>query len=79
MFDDFARDKFNDLFDEYVELEEQKAHIRESQKIMKEEMAIVLSESKSVVGKVLSYLIKQRGKGENELEKIYEIIESLEQ
>ena len=75
-----AEDKkrFEELFGDYLDLEDQKDHIKESQKTIKEEMAGVLSENKTIVGKVVSYLIKQRKKGENdELERIYELMEDL--
>lgn len=76
--DQYTIDKFNDLFDDYLELEDQKTHVREGQKALKEEMASVLDESKSIVGKVISYLIKQRNKGEDELETVYDIVSKLE-
>lgn len=76
--DSFTVDKFNDLLDEYLEFEDQKAHIREGQKAIKSEMATVLDESKSIVNKVVSYIIKQRKNGEDEIGKIYEIIANLE-
>lgn len=76
--DQYTIDKFNDLFDDYLELEDQKTHVREGQKALKEEMASVLDENKSIVGKVISYLIKQRNKGEDELETVYDIVSKLE-
>lgn len=78
MLDKASVDRFNELFDEYLELEDQKAHVRDGQKFIKEEMTIILEESKGIVGKVISYLVKQRSKGEDEIGKIYEIIEALE-
>jgi len=79
MVDGDIKKRFYELFDDYLDLEDQKKHISESQKEIKDEMSVLLSENKTIVGKVISYLIKQRDKGENELERIYEIIEILEQ
>lgn len=74
---DEDKKRFKELFNDFLELEEQKDHIRESQKDIKEEMAGILSETKGIVSKVIGYLIKQKKKGEDELEKIYELIEGL--
>jgi len=78
MVDKNNKAKFNELFDDYLELEDQKVSIREAQKDIKDEMAVVLSENKTIVGKVVSYLIKQRSSGGDELDRIYEIVEELE-
>lgn len=73
------KNKFNELFSDYMDLEDQKDHIKEGQKSIKEEISGLLSEDKSIVNKVVSYLVKQRKKGENdELERIYELVEDLE-
>lgn len=79
MVDADNKKRFNELFEEYLDFEDQKSHIKEAQKNLKDEMAVVLSENKTIIGKVISYLIKQRNKGEDELERIYELVEGLEE
>lgn len=78
MLDDFNRDKFNDLFDDFLELEDQKKSIGAAQGAIKDEMCEILNESKSIVGKVITFLKKQRGDGEDEFDRINEIMMGLE-
>lgn len=78
MIDEDVKIRFNELLSDYLDFEDQKAHIRDSQKEIKDEMSEILSESKTIVGKVISYIIKERNNGEGELERIYEIVEELE-
>ncbi len=70
--------KFKELFEDYLDLEDQKAQIRDAQNDLKDEMSAILSEGKGIVAKVISYLIKQRKKGEDELGRIYELVEDLD-
>lgn len=78
MIEEDVKIRFNELLSDYLDLEDQKVHIRNSQKEIKEEMSEILSESKSIISKVISYIVKERNKGEGELERIYEIVEGLE-
>lgn len=65
------------IFSEFLDIEEQKRQLLDSQKDLKEEVSQILSLKKGLVSKLFSFLKKKYENGENELEQIYEVVEQL--